>query len=90
MSDFASDDAFYDFVRGFSRRLESAGLESHAAKLRHRLDAVAWTTSSELIGELGRLFLDLEKRASSSLDPRLQSDLERALRAVREVWPELR
>jgi hypothetical protein len=88
-TDFESNEAFYAFVREFAARLDEVGLNLYGAKLRHRLDEVAWTTSSELIGELGQLFLSIEREASPSLDPALAANLQRGLHAVRKVWPEL-
>ncbi len=90
MLDFESNEEFYDFVRSFSDKLREANFELEAQKLRHRLDEVAWTTSSELFGELGKLFLDLKREAAADLSPVLQGDLERCLDAIRKVWPDLR
>ncbi|MHC4405563.1 MAG: hypothetical protein ACYTG0_38445 [Planctomycetota bacterium] len=90
MPDFESNDQFYDFVRRFSDKLREANLEIEAKKLRHLLDEVAWTTCSELFGELGRLFLDLERDSAADLTPVLRSDLQRCLEAVRRVWPDLK
>lgn len=90
LPDFESNDEFYDFVRQFSDKLREAGLEFESKKIRHRLDEVAWTSSSELFGELGGLFLQLERNAEASFPAALQSDLQRCLGAVREVWPDLK
>ena len=60
MADFSSNDEFYEFVDRFAVRLADAGREAHARKLRTLLHEVAWTTSSEFLGELGQEFLNLE------------------------------
>ncbi len=83
--DFESNEAFYHFVRQFAARLDEAGFNLYGAKLRHRLDEVAWTTSPELIGELGQLFLSIKHETSPSFDPTLAADLQRELHALRMV-----
>ena len=90
MPDFKSNEEFYDFVRAFSDKLREASLEFEAKKIRHRLDEVAWTTSSELFGELGSLLLELKRDAAPNLSRTLQVDLERCLNAIRKVWPDLK
>ena len=90
MHGFESNDDFYDFVREFSHKLCKAGLDLNANKLRYLLDEAAWTTSSEILAELGRLFLDLTRKSAANLSPNLQSDLQRCICAVREVWPDLK
>ncbi len=63
MADFSSNDEFYEFVDRFAARLADAGREAHARKLRTLFHEVAWTTSSEFLGELGREFRNLEATA---------------------------
>jgi hypothetical protein len=51
------------------------------------LNHVAWTTGSELVGELGAAIRDFE-RAQPVVSPSLRSALERCARIVVRVWPD--
>jgi hypothetical protein len=49
--------------------------------------SAAWTTSSEMIGEIGIVLLRLQRRTTDTM---LRADVEAALREVRKVWPNLK
>ncbi len=49
----------------------------------------AWTSSSELIGELGLTVLQFQ-REQPSVRPELREVLDRCMREVRKVWPDIR
>jgi hypothetical protein len=51
------------------------------------LNHVAWTTSSELVGELGAAIRDFE-RTQPVVSRSLRSALEQCARIVVRVWPE--
>jgi hypothetical protein len=56
-----------------------------------RIDSLlhsAWTTGSELIGELGLEILDFEK-CGYDLNEQLQSLIDDCMRRVRQVWPDI-
>ncbi len=86
---FSGTDDFYGFIDLLVKRLSTEGLADHAAKLHTLIHDVAWTSGSELLGELG---LEL-KRIQELHEPHLPSDLVEAIsrsRAfVREYWPDL-
>ena len=48
----------------------------------------AWTTSSEFIGELGRAVLRFQ-REHPTVSADLQDALDRCMREVRIVWPDI-
>ncbi len=86
---FSGTDEFYGFIDLLGQRLTTEGLAEHASKLHTLVHEVAWTTGSELLGELG---LEL-KRIQELHEPHLPSDLlagiSRALEFTREYWPDL-
>ena len=49
----------------------------------------AWTTSSEFIGELGRTVLRFQ-REHPTVSTDLRDALDRCMREVRIVWPDIR
>jgi hypothetical protein len=53
------------------------------------LHRVAWTTGSELLGELGSEILQFQQ-STSSVSTTLQQSLSRSLEMVRRVWPDIR
>jgi hypothetical protein len=68
--------------------LEALGAAEQAAELRGVLSC-AWTSSSEMAGELGRCVI----RIRAGLRPAhgdLQAALARCLAEVQKVWPSLR
>ena len=68
-------------------KLRESGFVGHADAL-SELKGSAWTTSSEMIGELGRAVLRLRKQ------PKLPAEVSRlvgrCMSEVRKVWPQLR
>ncbi len=78
-------ECFDELIR--QRRLE--GYVQPAARLHTLLHEVAWTTGSELIGELGLAILAFERSG-----PTVSSDLRRLLDScmsfVGRVWPDIK
>ena len=71
---------FKDLIEGLrkhGRRGDADALES--------LSVVGWTSSSEMVGELGHAILDLEPDLPKELEPLA----ERCLSEVRTVWPRI-
>jgi len=69
--------------------LRAGGHASTADKLDFMLHRVAWTTASELLGEVGAEIL----RVQQSVQPagaELEQSLRRCMEMVRRVWPEIR
>jgi hypothetical protein len=70
-------------------QLRAAGHESTADRLDVMLHRVAWSTGSELLGELGLEILQFQ-RSTPSVSATLQQALSRSLEMVRRVWPDIR
>ena len=89
MQEFSGTDDFYGFIDLLAQRLSDEGLADHAAKLHGLIHDVAWTSGSELLGELGA---ELE-RVQELQEPHLPTDLveavTRSLTFVRQYWPDL-
>lgn len=65
--------------------LKESGLTAHASRLEDTLNGT-WTTSSELIGELGAVVLEI-RRECSALTPDQKRLVKDCLRQVHRVWP---
>jgi len=79
----------YDCFDDLIAQLRAAGHASAADRLDVMLHRVAWTTGSELLGELGAEILQFQRSAPSVSAP-LQRALSRSLGIVRRVWPDIR
>ena len=86
---FSSNAEFYAFVDQVAGRLRAEGLADSGDRLHALLHQTAWTTSSELIGEVGKAIILARGRSDRVVSPDLGRDLERCLAAVRQVWPDL-
>lgn len=53
---YLSVEEIYEKVRQIESSLRQEGLTKHADVLNHRMTKVAWTSSSELLEELKRVF----------------------------------
>ncbi len=82
-------DDLYALSESLAHQLKQAGIPDVAARLSHLLHDVVWTTSSELIGELGQEFLAIRRIHSSELPPDVLSHLDAAISSVRKVWPDI-
>lgn len=71
--------------RELAASLRETGFAEQAKRLEDTLDGV-WTTSSELISELGVVVLDI-RRQGTSLSREQKHLLKECLRQVRGVWP---
>lgn len=77
----------YDCFRELIQELRREHFDEVAEKVDFILNHVAWTTGSELVGELGAAIRDFE-RTQPVASPSLRSALERCLRIVVRVWPD--
>lgn len=71
--------------RALSASLAESGFAAQSAQLQGVLDGV-WTTSTELIGELGVAVL-LVRRECKPLSAPQKALVRQCLREVRKVWP---
>jgi hypothetical protein len=67
--------------------LRADGLGTEAERLHDLIHKVAWTTGSELIGELGQELRKLKREHRHELSPNTATKLEAAFEMVRRVWP---
>ena len=81
MDQFSGTDDFYASIDLLGERLAAAGLSQDAQRLHYPVQKVAWTTGSELLGELG---LEL-KRIQDLPDSHLPADLSAAIPVVGSV-----
>jgi hypothetical protein len=75
----------YDCFRELIQQLRREHFDELAGKIDLLLNRVAWTTSSELIGELGAIIRDFE-RTKTVVSPSLRSSLDASMQAVRRIW----
>ena len=71
--------------RALAASLKEGGFSSHAARLEAVLNGV-YTTSTELIGDLGAVVLDV-RRQCEPLNAEQKELVRRCLREVRKAWP---
>lgn len=81
-----------DGYQCFEQLIVNLRAEGHgdvAAKLDYLLHKVAWTTGSELLGELGLEILAFQ-RDHATLSAELQQSLGSCKVTVRRVWPNIK
>ncbi|HKB83086.1 MAG TPA: hypothetical protein VKD04_07760 [Burkholderiales bacterium] len=81
MSEPASPEPFY----ALAAALKESGYATHGRRLESILDGT-WTTSSELIAELGQAVVSVRKECRP-LGPAQKALVKDCLRRVRKVWP---
>jgi len=79
----------YECFEELILRLRVAAHSATADKLDFILHRVAWTTGSELIGELGSEILAFQ-RSVADVSVELQRELSDCMTAVRKVWPDIK
>ncbi len=70
-------------------QLRAEGFKETATKLYSLLHETAWTTGSELIGELGLVLAAFEK-VKPSISDQLRDRLHTCMTQVRRVWPQMK
>jgi hypothetical protein len=70
--------------------LRAAGLGEDAGRLHSLLHETAWTSSSELLGELGLELRRIKKQHWRRLDEGARSLLQECAAAVHKGWPAMR
>ena len=79
----------YECFEELLHRLQAAGHTATAQELDTLLHRVAWTTGSELIGELGLKILTFQ-RTTHEPGVELEDAIERCLVVVRRIWPNIK
>jgi hypothetical protein len=78
----------YQCFEELIRRLQEGGFAVIAQKLDEMLHRVAWTTGSELIGELGLEILAFQQM-TPELPVELQGAMSRCMAMVKRIWPDI-
>jgi hypothetical protein len=68
--------------------LRDDGLQTEADRLYVLLHKVAWTTGSELIGELGQALKKIKKEALPTISANSEQKVEDCFKMVYRVWPD--
>jgi len=67
--------------------LRNDGLLTESDKLHYMIHKVAWTTGSELIGELGEVIKIIKKENPHSLSDDSKKNIRESMEIVKRVWP---
>lgn len=68
--------------------LRADGLARDAERLHYLIHKVAWTTGSELLGELGQEITKLRREHADKFSSSTLDQMEEALHMVARVWPD--
>jgi hypothetical protein len=79
----------YECFDALIAQLRTEGHRDTADKLDHLLHKVAWTTGSELLGELGLAILTFDREASA-ISPDLRQAIASCMTLVRRSWPNIK
>jgi len=83
--EFESNEDFIEFVKVMSSHLEDLGFAEATQDLSCVLNS-AWTTSSELFGEIGLVCRRILERDVRRLPPCLDADLKRTLAVCKSAF----
>jgi hypothetical protein len=78
---FASNNEFYAFIDAITAKLRKDGFTSDAERLHELIHRIAWTTSTELFGEL-RIALRQTLKEHSGLASHISSDIRHAIKVI--------
>ena len=79
--------SFEPFER-FIVSLRDDGFAKDAERLYFLIHKVAWTTGSELLGELGQEISKLHREHGDKFSSSTRDQMEEALQMVARVWPD--
>jgi hypothetical protein len=68
--------------------LRNDGLLRESGLLDHMIHKVAWTTGSELIGELGKTIKEIRRTTLNKLSNESRERMKEAMEMVKQVWPD--
>ena len=78
----------YEPFERFIVSLRDDGLVKDAERLHFLIHTVAWTTGSELLGELGQEITKLHREHGDKFSSSTRDQMEEALQMVARVWPD--
>jgi hypothetical protein len=79
----------YECFEELIKLLQTSGNTATAQRLDDLLHRVAWTTGSELIGELGLEILAFQRTMPGD-SPELQCAINRCMIMVKRIWPDIK
>lgn len=90
-----SEPTGYECLDQLITSLRRDGRSADAATLHALLHESAWTTSSEMLGQLGEALRSIERDAASdasapSLSPETKLHLDHCFELVQRAWPDFR
>lgn len=71
-------------------RLMTSGFPAEASELRSMTHETAWTSSSEMLGEIGLWILGIQRSLAGELPAEVKKGLARCLKFVRKTWPDIK
>ncbi len=83
------NDTLLEAVERAIRSLDECGCADEAARLRELVHEGAWSSSSEMIGDIGLAIVTIRDYAADRLSDEAASTLHRCMDMVRRVWPEI-
>ncbi len=83
------NDTLLEAVERAIRSLDECGCADEATRLRELVHEGAWSSSSEMIGDIGLAILAIRDSATDRLSDEAASTLDRCMDMVRRVWPEI-
>ena len=86
MKEFRSKQELYSFVNDVAGKLRQVG-EHSAAKMLSTANTVAYTSSSEWLGEIGLAVMEI--RSQCRLDRDLEIDCDDIMSEVQRFWPDI-
>ncbi len=78
----------YDPFESLIVTLRNDGLLKEADLLHQMIHKVAWTSGSELIGELGQSIKKIKKENINSLSADSIKNIKESMKMVKRVWPD--
>ena len=79
-----SNDQFYAFIDAITAKLRSRGFTSDADRLHALVHETAWTTSTEIFGELRSALKEILSHRVD-FDPNLSADIQFAIKTINEA-----
>jgi hypothetical protein len=83
---FKSNNEFYEFVDHLSADLSELGFSQASAELHEILHETAWTTSSEVFGEIKLTLERLKAREGKTLPECLAQDIDACIATIKVAW----
>ncbi len=71
-------------------RLREYGYAGKAEELRGTVHETAWTSGSEMLGEIGLCLLRIQQSLGREPPAGVSEGLARCLKVVRKTWPEIK